>query len=188
MTRYWPLVVAAAALVALLLWDGHRGREQSAWEAEIAAEAERTSADRERVAAEARLARLDRERAEAAEAAADSLASLRPRVVERIRVDTVPREVVRYTAPRDTLIGILTAEVDTLRYALRMRTQEADRLRSSVAVLDATVSRLERVIADRPKPRPAWMPMIVVGAAAGVDSSLRPFAGPAVTVGWQLKL
>jgi hypothetical protein len=182
-------VVLAAGCIVLLMWaEGCQRDRQSAWEARADAALAQSEQDRQAATEAQRWADLYAARADSAIARADSLAHAGGRVIERIRTVIVPAEAIPYTAPRDTAIAILTAEVGALRGALRDRTAEADELRNANALLAGNVARLEGVLRDGPKPDRRWMPVVVVGAAAGMDTGGRLFAGPAVSVGWRVRL
>jgi hypothetical protein len=184
------LAVATVAVLTLsLLWLQGRSRDaRVAWEARAVAALEQSARDRQSATEARHRADEAQQRAVRAESAADSIAQTRRQVVERIRTVTVPAEAIPYTAPRDTAIALLTAEVDTLRVALAERRVESDALRLANATLAGNVARLEAVLRERPRPERRWMPVIVVGVSAGVGADLRPFAGPAVSVGWRVRL
>lgn len=189
MTRTAYLLAALALLLAATLrLQGCDRERRAAWEADAArvtaaARLERARAD----SANARAAAAE-VRADSAMAAADALRSRR--IAVRVRVDTmhVPVEAQPYTAPRDTLIALLSAEADTLRAVVAAQDTAIAQLRTANghlrAALDSTVAVLER----RPRTR-WWVPEVRVGYGGVLSvAEGRMYHGPAVVVGWKITL
>lgn len=182
-------IVMAAAAVILLMWaDGCQKDRRAAWQERARLALEQSEIDRQRAAEAVQRANEASALADRALLMADSLRNVRATVIERIRTVEVPAEAVPHTAPRDTAIALLVAENDTLRAALDARRVEVAALRDANVVLQSNVARLEAVLKDRPKER-TWLPTLTVGYGATVSrQDRRIHDGPAVTIGWRIRL
>jgi hypothetical protein len=187
MLKHAPAAVIIAALVIVLMWlQGRHDDAQVKWNASV--EAAQLEARKEVARADSLIAASQtyRQQADSVQAVADSMAALRPRLIVRIDSVPVPAEAVPFTAPRDTLIAVLTAENNALRsVADRLRVSNKDLLIAN-ALLKETVESFNKVLDARPKPRSRLWPVVTVGACAGVGVDMRPFAGPCAAVGWKL--
>lgn len=201
MSRTLILIAGVVVLAFGLLWyqgcqrDADTRFEQAAKAAEDSAAAWKALADS--AAAEADSANVRRgraeQRADQAEARADSIRVRSVEVRTRIVHVEVPAEAVPFTAPRDTLIALLTDENAELRTvvaekdsALLEATMESDALRQANALLTQSVGVLEEALAMRPSRR-WWMPKLTVGYAGIVDRQTREIRdGPGVSVGWEV--
>jgi len=188
MRTVWIVAAVLAALVVGALWySGHTRDRYAAYEAQVAAEQDRT---RESVAEAARY-RAEADSAEGRAAAAVAVAdTVRIRVREIVtRIDSipVPADVLPHTAPRDSVIALQRVQLAALRSAVAEHGVAADALRAANATLAVTVERLERVIADRPRPRRAWVPVVTLGYGATVSrQDRRVHDGPVLSFGWQI--
>lgn len=197
------LIAGAVVLVLGLLWWQGRARdastrfEQAARAAEDSAAVWKAAADSGKVEADSAHARRERaeQRADLAEARADSIRVIRGEVRTRIVTVEVPADALPFTAPRDTLIALLTAENTELRLvvaakdtALAEASTEATSLRQANALLEQSVGVLEEALAMRPSRR-WWVPKITAGYSAIVDRQTREIRdGPGISLGWEVSV
>lgn len=189
MRKALPYAIGGLLCVLLYLFmQGRQERGKAQYEADARRILAESRANEARADSLALVAFRAEGRASAAEARADALGS-RARVV-RVRVDTVPvpAEALPYTAPRDTLIGLLEEENGELRVALAESHTVADALRQSNALLRTSVDSLRSVLSRRPKPRSPLIPTLGAGLFAGVCADLKPCSGVGVTLSWRLSL
>ncbi len=201
MSRTLILVAGVVVLAFVLLRmqgcqrDADTRFEQAAKAAEDSAAVWRVRADSAQAVADSASVRRERAevRADQAEARADSIRVIGGAVRTRIVHVEVPAEAVPFTAPRDTLIALLTDENTELRTvvaekdsALIEASSEADALRRVVALHEQSIGVLEEALAMRPSRR-WWVPKLTVGYAGIVDRQTREIRdGPGVSVGWEV--
>lgn len=190
----YVVILAVVLVLAWLFWQGRQKEAESRWQA-----------DRERVVAEAdsqralaqwaaQQADAAQKRATAAVLVADSLRARQPRLIVRIDSIPVPAEAVPYTAPRDSLIALLTQENGLLRTAIAEEHEAANALRVANTALRTTADSLAALVDRAPVGRPKLLgliplPEITIGYSAGIDRRDREFFdGPAVHVGWRVGL
>lgn len=178
-------VLAAAALAA----QSYFGRRQAEWEARVRLVQAQAALERQR--AEEAVARAD-----SFEFRADSLAGEagRVRVVVQERIDSVravptPDECLAFVEPRDRLIDSLVVAYDVLEDAFEEEAKANSELRYANVRALLAVDSLNAVLSDRPKPRPAWLPEVGLGCAAGISvTSARPDAACGLTMTWKVRL
>lgn len=177
---------ALLVVVLLIWWQGRQHDAVTRWEAHV--EAAQLEAKKNAARADSLVIASDmyREQADSIQLVADSIAAIRPRLIVRIDSVPVPAEAVPFTAPRDTLITVLTAENESLRsVAKRLQMSTSDALTAN-ALLRASVDSLSSVLDRRPKPRSRLIPTLGAGIMAGVCSDMRPCSGVGITLSWRL--
>lgn len=184
--KYGLVIVTILAMVAVagrFLYDAQERKYQER------VEHVQEFADEQKRRAEAALATADSLKAERDSVAA--VAARRDTVVrERVRevlAEPVPEDCAEFVLPRDSLISDLLGQVNLWREAYDAAAAEAEALRGAHGRLVVAVDSLQNVLNDRPKPKPAWIPEIKVGAIAGICLD-GPCIGAGVSLGWEIPI
>lgn len=179
--------MVAVLVIGTVTYGIHHRGERGEWERRI-----------QRVegyaAAQTARALNDSLQADSALAVADSLRGvlheqeqeLRERVVV-IREEVVPDTCDPFVAPRDTLIDDLLDQNEEWERVADTERQAATRWRSAYGTVRVVNDSLSAVLADRPQPKPWWIPSFGVGPYLGIDNNLKPSYGVAATLSWEIK-
>src|SRR5690606_1440404 len=140
-------------------------------------------AERERQRADSAIAAaaVEAERATAAEARADSAQAVARRLRARLDSMPVPDAALAYTAPRDSLIAVLTTETAEFRDALaaERRAHAAtatahERLSVAYTMLSAANDSLLTLLYRRPDPDARWrLPVLGLRVPHAVERGVR---------------
>ncbi len=188
--RDWIIIGLVAGLVGIVFAGNCYRAQAEEWERQVRVALVQAKSLDER-------ARAAEERAESAAADARALAeelrTQEPIIRERIktvRVET-PVELEGHPAivERDQLIDVLTTESAGWREAYELQLRASADLKLANVDLRARGDSLVRVLKDRPKKHPWWLPRLGVGPYAGIDMNGKPSAGPvAIHLAWELKI
>lgn len=186
MRSFQVALVALAVLAGVAYASSVYLRKQDEWNARV---------ERVEAIARAELARADSAEARATElqGLSDSLALLaeqRDTVIVRMieELPAPPADCEPFTAPRDSVIVELGLRADDLLAAFNTERSAANQLRIAEARSRAAADSALAVLADRPLPKPGWIPEIGLGATAGVCTTGQPCVAVGVTMSWKLRL
>lgn len=179
-----PLIVAV--LVAVVFGYCYR-QSRSEWERRAADAVTRADSLQKRVRVLTDSARLFENRADTLSSkAAKADTIIRQRIV-RVRAET-PDSLAHVPAvvERDAIIDSLQIEVSDLRSAFESEKEANARLHMALDRATERGDTLAAVLKDRPKPPPWFIPKIVLGPSAGLQTTGKPYTGVGVTLGWEI--
>lgn len=89
---------------------------------------------------------------------------------------------------RDRLISECQLQVANVKEALGLQTEAAAKLRAAAAKSAERADSLASVLADRPKPKPSWLPDVGAGPFAGICMNGQLCYGLGVQLSWKVSL
>lgn len=182
------LVAGAIALAALAFHSWYSGN-QAEWEQRVARVQEQARMDS--IAGAEHRARADSLQLVAE--AAEQRAARRDTVIRLIReeIEALPPEPEScklFTEPRDRLISECELQAAELREGLQAQSESLDALRRAEIRARSRGDSLSAVLADRPQPRPGWVPEVSVGPFAGFCIDGTACAGVGVQLSWSVEI
>jgi len=187
--KHWIIAGLAVGLIGMILVGKCYRSQANEWEKQVRVVLSQAE-DLDRQAKEA-VKRADNAEAEI-EILVESVRDKQPIIRERIdsvRVET-PLELAGHPAivKRDEIIADLIVESADWEEAYEREVEVANLLRVANAFALARGDSLVRVLEDRPKKHPWYIPRLGVGPYAGIDMNGKPSVGPiAVHLAWEIK-
>lgn len=108
--------------------------------------------------------------------------------VERVRLVQVPDTCAAAVASRDSLIERGSVVAAGYEAAYRYQARATTRALRTASLYGLAYDSVSAALEARPRPRSRWLPRVVVGPYAGIDSNLRRSTGVAITAGWEINL
>lgn len=185
MQKWVALVLVALVIGASALAFRHRAAV-AGWEAEV--KAGLAAADSATAVAARAIAEKDELELEVSRLTAELEEQGRRRAqrVVAVRQVVVPDTCAPFVLPRDTLIDELSGEVEGWKQAFQKQLAATAEMEVAFGAVSESNTTLRRLLEERPKPRPAWIPTVGVGAFAGVTTEGKPAMGVGMTATWEV--